>query len=125
MKQFALLLFVVTGLFAASGGPRARPEVQSASADTSIYRVTSDHLRSTIEEGERVVYLDGGVRIDHGTTTITSVRGKHYPNRRYIVLYDSVRVVDGTAEILSDVGEYFGLTNTVELEGRVRFSDRG
>jgi len=125
MRQFALLLLVVTGLFAASSGPRARPEAQSASADTSIYRATSDHLRSTIEQGERVVYLDGGVRIDHGTTTITSVRGKHYPNRRYIVLYDSVRVVDGTATILSDVGEYFGLTNTVELDGHVRFSDRG
>ncbi len=56
---------------------------------------------------------------------MTSARGKHYPLRRYIVLYDSVRVIDGSAVMTSDVGEYFGLTNTLELVGRVRFSDRG
>ncbi|MFA4948478.1 MAG: putative LPS assembly protein LptD [Candidatus Krumholzibacteriia bacterium] len=133
MKQFAFLFLVALGLLAAAGrphaglqdSPQAGAQADSAAADTSIYRVTASSLRSSLEEGERVVYLEGGVRIDHATTTITSVRGKHYPIRRYIVLYDSVRVVDGTAVMLSDVGEYFGLTNTLELVGRVRFADRG
>jgi lipopolysaccharide assembly outer membrane protein LptD (OstA) len=133
MKQFAFFLLAALGLLAAAGRPHAGPQdpsavgaqEESASPDTSIYRVTSARLRSSIEDGERVVYLEGGVRIDHATATITSSRGKHYPLRRYIVLYDSVRVLDGTAVMTSDVGEYFGLTNTLVLAGRVRFSDRG
>jgi lipopolysaccharide assembly outer membrane protein LptD (OstA) len=127
------MLLAALGLLAAAGGPRAGAQDPStagareepAASDTSVYRVTSASLRSSLEAGERVVYLDGGVRIDHATTTITSARGKHYPIRRYIVLYDSVRVVDGGATMLSDVGEYFGLTNTLELAGHVRFADRG
>jgi lipopolysaccharide assembly outer membrane protein LptD (OstA) len=112
-------------LFAVFGGPEARSQGETAPADSAVYRVSSSSLRWTIEDGERVVYLEGGVRIDHETTTITSLRGKHYPNRRYIVLYDSVRVVDGPAEMTGDVGEYFGETNTVGLDGHVRFSERG
>jgi lipopolysaccharide assembly outer membrane protein LptD (OstA) len=125
MKHFVLLFVAALGLSLAAERPQAMPQEEAAAADTTLYRVRSSRLRSSIEEGERVWYLEGDVRIDHETTTITSMRGKHYPNRRYIVLYDSVRVVDGTAEMLSDVGEYFGRTNTVELEGHVRFSDRG
>ncbi|HVO76649.1 MAG TPA: putative LPS assembly protein LptD, partial [Candidatus Bathyarchaeia archaeon] len=125
MKQFALLALACFGLFAAAGRPQARPDERSANADTSVYNVTSGYLHSSTEGGERVSYLEQGVRIDHATTTVTSIRGKHYLNRNYIVLYDSVRVVDGTATILSDVGEYFRTTNTVELTGHVRFSDRG
>ncbi len=127
------MLLASLGLLAAAGRPsagfqdpaQAGTQAEPAYSDTSIYRVTAASLRSSIEEGERVVYLEGGVRIDHATTTITSARGKHYPLRRYIVLQDSVRVVDGTAVMKSDVGEYFGLTNTLVLAGRVRFADRG
>ncbi|RPJ40247.1 MAG: hypothetical protein EHM19_13980, partial [Candidatus Latescibacterota bacterium] len=133
MKHFACMLLVALGLLAAAGRPnagfqdpaRAGAQEDSAASDSTLYTVTAASLRSSIEEGERVVYLEGGVRIDHATTTITSVRGKHYPLRRYIVLQDSVRVVDGTAVMKSDVGEYFGLTNTLGLAGRVRFADRG
>ncbi|MCX5752917.1 MAG: putative LPS assembly protein LptD [Candidatus Krumholzibacteria bacterium] len=134
MKQFALVFLAAIGLLAAAGRPHAGPQdpstagaqEDSAASDSSVYTVTSlGGLRSSFEGGERVNYLDGGVRIDHATTTITSLRGKHYIVRRYIVLYDSVRVVDGTAVMLSDVGEYYGLTNTLMLTGRVRFSDRG
>jgi lipopolysaccharide assembly outer membrane protein LptD (OstA) len=133
MKRIVLMFFAALGLVAAAGQPHAGPQdtsrtgtqEESAASDTSVYRVTASRLRSSIEEGERVVYLEGGVRIDHATTTITSARGKHYPIRRYIVLFDSVRVVDETAVMLSDVGEYFGLTNTLVLAGRVRFADRG
>ena len=133
MKQFACMFLAALGLLAVAGrsyaGPqdssRAGAQEESAASDTSVYRVTASRLRSSLEEGERVVYLEGGVRIDHANTTITSARGKHYPVRRYIVLYDSVRVVDGTAVMLSDVGEYFGLTNMLVLAGHVRFADRG
>ena len=97
----------------------------AASPDSAIYLVDAARLRSTIENGERVIYLEGGVRIEHQTTTITSVLGKHYPARRRIVLTDSVRVVDGSAVMTSDVGEYFGDINTVELSGNVRMRDVG
>ena len=125
MKHYALVFLSALCLFAVFGGPEARSQGETAPADSAVYRVSSSSLRWTIEDGERVVYLEGGVRIDHETTTITSLRGKHYPNRRYIVLYDSVRVVDGPAEMTGDVGEYFGETNTVGLDGHVRFIERG
>ncbi len=127
------MFLAALGLLAAAGRPSAGPrdparagaQEEPSASDTSIYRVTASRLKSSLEDGERVVYLEGGVRIDHAATTITSARGKHYPIRRYIVLSDSVRVVDGTAAMTSDVGEYFGLTNTLVLAGRVRFADRG
>jgi lipopolysaccharide assembly outer membrane protein LptD (OstA) len=125
MKNHVLALVSTLCLFVAFGGSGARSQEESAPADSTVYRVSSSRLRWTLENGERVVYLEGGVRIDHETTTITSLRGTHYPNRRYIVLYDSVRVVDGAAEMTGDVGEYFGETNTVGLEGHVRFNERG
>ena len=104
----------------------AQTEDQSAPSDTSLYRVSvQGPVKSTIENGERVIFMEDGVRIDHETATITSLRGKHYPNRRFIVLYDSVRVVDGTAVMLSDRGEYYGDANAIILEGRVRFTDKG
>jgi lipopolysaccharide assembly outer membrane protein LptD (OstA) len=104
----------------------AQPEERPAQQDTSVYRLTvQGPVKSVIENGERVIYMEERVRIDHETTTITSLRGKNYPDRRFVVLYDSVRVVDGTAVMLSNVGEYYGLTNTIILEGNVRFYDRG
>lgn len=99
----------------------ARP----AAPDTALYKVSSGTVRSTVEANERVFYLEGGVRIDHETTTITSLRGKNFLERHFIVLYDSVRVVDGTAIMLSDVGQYNGETSTLVLEGRVHLTDRG
>ena len=107
-------------------GPAAQTGDQTAASDTSLYRVSvQGPVTSTLEQGERVIYMEDGVRIDHATTTITSLRGKHYPDRRFIVLYDSVRVVDSTAVMLSDRGEYYGDGSTIILDGRVRFTDRG
>jgi lipopolysaccharide assembly outer membrane protein LptD (OstA) len=125
MKHAALLCLALLCVLGAAGRPEERPPAPSPAADTSLYRVSASSLRSTIENGERIVYLERGVRIVHETTTITSLSGKNYPARRYTVLYDSVRVVDGTAVMQSDVGEYFGATNTIVLNGHVRFSDRG
>lgn len=113
-------------LLAAAGSPDAQQQEQGAGADTTAYRVSiGGSVKSTIEDGERVIFLENGVRIDHQTTTITSLRGRHYPARHYTVLTDSVRVVDGTAVMTSDVGEYRGETNIVTLEGKVRIVDRG
>ncbi len=103
----------------------AQEEAAGGAADSTLYRVDAARLRWTTEDGERVIYLEGGVRIEHQTTTITSAWGKHYPSKRYTMLHDSVRVVDGTAVMTSDEGEYFGETNTVALRGSVRVRDTG
>jgi lipopolysaccharide assembly outer membrane protein LptD (OstA) len=119
-------LAAAVGVLSAPGQSAAQTAEQAAPSDSAVYRVSvRGPVKSSIENGERVIYMEDSVRIDHATTTITSLRGKHYPNRRFIVLSDSVRVVDGTAVMLSDRGEYYGETSTVILEGRVRVTDQG
>lgn len=128
MKRFAryaLAAAAAAALALAAGGAAAPAQETAPFPDSGLYRVDAARLRSTIENGERVIYLEGGVRIEHQTTTITSVLGTHYPARRHIVLTDSVRVVDGTAVMTSDRGEYFGGINTVALSGNVRVRDAG
>ncbi len=105
--------------------PAGAQEGVPAAGDSAIYRVDAARLRWTTEDAERVIYLEGGVRLEHQTTTITGSWGKHYPSRRYLMLHDSVRVVDGTTVMTADEGEYFGGTNTVVLRGRVRVRDTG
>jgi len=106
--------------------PALRAQEEGASpSDTAGYRIQSASGRSTMEGAERVIYLEGGVRIDHGTTTITSARGKNYLDRRFVVLIDDVHVTDGGADMKSDVGEYDGLANVLVLRGKVRFTERG
>jgi lipopolysaccharide assembly outer membrane protein LptD (OstA) len=118
----AVVVAACLALFAAAP---VRGQEPAARPDTAGYRISSARGRSTIEDAERVIYLEGGVRIDHETTTITSERGKNYLDRRFVVLYDSVHVVDGTADMKSNVGEYNGLANVLVLKGNVRFTDRG
>jgi lipopolysaccharide assembly outer membrane protein LptD (OstA) len=127
IRSFGFASLAVLLSFGAAGGPSAGAEEAGpgAGADSALYRVDAARLRWTTEDGERVIYLEGGVRIEHQTTTITSAWGKHYPSRRYTMLHDSVRVVDGTAEMTSNEGEYFGETNTVALRGSVRVRDTG
>ena len=122
--------FLFAAIAASLGVASVRPGVRAqegdgAAGDSALYRVDAARLRWTTEDGERVIYLEGGVRIEHQTTTITSVWGKHYPSRRYVMLHDSVRVVDGTTEMKSDEGEYFGQSNTIVLRGTVRIRDEG
>jgi lipopolysaccharide assembly outer membrane protein LptD (OstA) len=103
--------------------PRERE--RSAGADTTLYKVSAGTMHSTVEQNERVLYLEGGVRIEHETTTITSLRGKDFLERHFVVLYDSVRVVDGSAVMTSDQGTYNGETSMLVLDGRVHMTDRG
>ncbi|MCK4236608.1 MAG: hypothetical protein KAX38_05785, partial [Candidatus Krumholzibacteria bacterium] len=64
--------------------PAGQDRDQPAVSDTTLYTIKAARLESVIEEGERVILLEGGVRIDHQTATITSRRGKHYPAKRYL-----------------------------------------
>jgi len=98
---------------------------REASTDTTIYRVSASSLKSVVKGGERVIELSGGVRIEHRTTTITSRRGTHYPDKRHTYLYEDVHVVDGTMETRSDVGEYIGDEDIVKMKGNVVLEDRG
>ncbi|UCF04312.1 MAG: hypothetical protein JSV33_10210 [bacterium] len=118
----ALLLVAVNGgTYAQRISPRQVPD----EADSTTYQVFSDRLRSAVEEGERVTYLEGGVRIEHQTTTITSGSGKHYRERQYVRLIDNVRVQDGTLLMLGDIGEYHGQVDVLTMEGNVRGYDKG
>lgn len=98
-------------------------QLSQTQADSAVYRVDASSLRWTFENGERVIYLEGGVRIEHQTTIITSSRGKHFPSSRHVMLIDSVRVVDGTAEMTSDAGDYYGENAIIVLTGKVRVKD--
>lgn len=98
---------------------------QPSARDTTLYEVSADQLRYATEEGERVIHLDGNVRIDHQTTSVTSGRGIQYPERRYTILMENVHVMDGTLEMFSDIGRYFGDTAVLIAEGNVRVQDKG
>jgi lipopolysaccharide assembly outer membrane protein LptD (OstA) len=93
--------------------------------DTSLYRVAADHLRYTTMEGEHVALLDGNVRIEHQTATITSKFGYHYQDKNYTELKDDVHALDGSMEMFSDIGEYYGVGMILVARGNVRVLDRG
>ncbi|MBN1164168.1 MAG: hypothetical protein JXB45_06295 [Candidatus Krumholzibacteriota bacterium] len=126
----ALLLASFLTLAAASlpgGTAEASPpfdDQEAVLADSSLYIVSTSSWRYRVEEGEEVILLDGDVRIDHQTSTITSDKGKHYRERKYLVLTGNVHGHDGTLDMYGDRGEYFGLTNTLVLEDNVRIVDR-
>ncbi len=110
-------------LWAGEGSVSAQQE--ASPRDTTLYRVSADHLRYTTEEDERVAVLEGNVRIDHQTATITSRRGKQYPDKRFTVLEEDVHAIDGTLEMKSDIGEYYGDRALLIAKGNVRVKDRG
>jgi lipopolysaccharide assembly outer membrane protein LptD (OstA) len=116
-----LILGASLALPARSAGQAQR----TAAADTAAYRVSTGSFRSTVEEGERINYLEGGVRIDHQTTTITSNRGKQYQDREHTLLIEDVRVTDGTLRMFGDLGEHFGASDLLTMDGNVRSYDRG
>jgi len=107
------------------GGDPLSASQEEPPPDTTLYRVSADRLRYTTEDAERVAILEGNVRIDHQTATITSRRGKQYPDKRFTVLEEDVHAVDGTLEMNSDIGEYFGDKALLIAKGNVRVRDRG
>ncbi len=109
-----------------SDGRHAAHAQQSGTVrDTSLYKVSADHLRYTTIEGEHVVLLDGNVRIDHQTATITSKLGFHYQDKNFTELKDDVHALDGSMEMFSDIGEYYGEGMILVTRGNVRVLDGG
>jgi len=96
-----------------------------SSTDTTIYEVSASSLRASVEEGKRVFHLEGGVMVEHQTTTITSGSGKNYPDDRYTLLFDGVQAWDGTMRVTGERGEYFGQNNVLIMEDNVRCVDKG
>lgn len=105
--------------------PRAAAQEAAAQRDTTLYEVSADRLRYTTEGDRRAAILEGNVRIDHQTATITSRRGIQYPDKRYTVLRDDVHARDVSLEMFSDVGEYYGDRALLIAKGNVRVIDRG
>jgi len=125
MRVFTSLIFIVVILILASSKVFSFAIADTTSIDTTLYKVSASKLRSEIRDGIRVIELDGGVRIEHRTTIITSDRGTHYPDRRHTLLFGNVHVIDGTMDTKSNMGEYFGRINEVVMKGDVVLTDRG
>ena len=71
-STIAAILFVVGG-----APPTARSQQNTASpGDTSLYRIRFNTFRSRVEDGLQVWHMEGDVRIDHQTATVTSERGR-------------------------------------------------
>ncbi len=124
--SYFLILFCI--FLAVSYAPRLAAQVRPGGpgpADSTLYRVSAATLRSVIENGIRVTYLEGGVTVLHRAAVITSGSGKHYEERRYTLLLDGVHGKDGTLELWGDTGEYFGESNTLIVNGDVKMIDRG
>lgn len=124
--SYFLILFCV--FLAASYAPRLTAEERReapGTTDTTLYRVSAATLRSVIENGVRVTYLEGGVTVLHRAAVITSGSGKHYEERRYTLLLDGVHGKDGTLELWGNTGEYFGESNTLIVNGDVKMIDQG
>ena len=126
MRWGVLLLCLAAAIaLIGAGDSSVSARQEEASRDTTLYRVSADHFRYSTEGDERVAVLEGNVRIDHQSATITSRRGVQYPDKRFTVLEDDVHAVDGTLEMKSDIGEYYRDEALLIARGNVRVTDRG
>ena len=117
---------LITGLVLSMSLPfGASAQDSGAASDTTLYRVRSETFRTRMEGDLQVWLLEGGVRIDHQTATVTSERGRHYPSLRHTILEGDVRGVDGSMRMYGEIGEYFGRTNTLIMIDDVRLIDDG
>ncbi len=128
-RVFAITAAIVAiSLLALAGGvvpPAAAQQTITSPGDTSLYRVQFNTFRSRVEDGLQVWYMEGDVRIDHQNATVTSERGRHYPELKHTILEGDVRGVDGTMRMFSDLGEYFATTNVLYMIDNVRLLDEG
>ncbi len=99
---------------------RGQQEKDSSREQPLPYKIEAGHLRGEQEEGERVIYLEGGVKIIRGEVTIMSQRGKHYPGRKYVVLTGDVNVYEGGMNLRGNQGEYYGEGRYLVMKGEVR-----
>jgi len=128
LKRIFAIALVISAILSAAGGapPPARAQQNAVSpGDTSLYRIRFNTFKSRIEDGLQVWYMDGDVRIDHQTATVTSDRGRHYPELKHTVLEGDVQGVDGSMRMFGDLGEYFGETNILIMIDNVRLIDEG
>lgn len=123
--SFLFCLCLMQRVDASTQERRADGRGTETGIDSTLYRVSASRLSSMLENGERVVYLEGGVRIEHQAAVVTSESGKQFPERRLTILTGDVRAIDGTMEMFSDVGRYYGWDNVVVMEGGVRLLDQG
>ena len=126
-RVFAITSTIAAILFVVGGAPpTARSQQNTASpGDTSLYRIRFNTFRSRVEDGLQVWHMEGDVRIDHQTATVTSERGRHYPELKRTILVGDVRGVDGSMRMFSDLGEYYGETNVLIMIDNVRLIDEG
>ena len=117
----SLLQFLPDGVHAQTPGG----EEGKSKSDSTLYQWKAGKLKFREVEGERVVFLSDGVRIDHQSATITSLNGKHYVDEKNFILEDNVHAVDSTLHIYGEVGKYFGEENILTIEKNVRCRDRG
>ncbi len=125
LSCFTILLCALLASIASSRLSAARAPEGARSGDTTLYTVSAATLRSVLEEGRRITYLEGGVTVLHRAAVIKSGRGKHYEDARYTLLLDGVHGRDGTLELWGDAGEYYGESNTLIVAGNVRMVDEG
>ncbi len=134
-RNLAITAAYAAILHLAGGGPSTALAQQAADSpsqqtvtspgDTSLYRIRFNTFRSRVEDGHQVWYMEGDVRIDHQNATVTSERGRHYPEFKHTILEGDVRGVDGSMRMFSDLGEYFGETNILFMIDNVRMLDEG
>jgi lipopolysaccharide assembly outer membrane protein LptD (OstA) len=109
----------------ASHSATSEIEESKAKADSTLYRLKAGHLRYRVENDNQIVYLSGGVRIDHQTITITSLSGRDYVDEKRVVLLNEVHASDSTMEIFGDKGEYFKVQKVLFMKENVRCLDEG
>ncbi len=128
MKRVLAITSAIAAILSAAGGtpPPARAQQNVVSqGDTSLYRIRFNTFKSRVEDGLQIWHMEGDVRIDHQTATVTSERGRHYPELKHTILEGDVRGVDGSMRMFSDLGEYFGETNVLIMIDNVRLIDEG
>ena len=130
MKRVLAITAAVAALItlALAGGappPAMAQQTITSPGDTSLYRIRFNTFKSRVEDGLQVWHMEGDVRIDHQNSTVTSERGRHYPDLKQTILEGDVRGVDGSMHMFSDLGEYSGKTNVLIMIDNVRLIDEG
>jgi lipopolysaccharide assembly outer membrane protein LptD (OstA) len=126
--RFCLLFLVAVVLLPVVGrsqqdSVRSRPANRQNTPQDSAYHLNAG--TSSLKEiaGERVLELKSGVRIRHGSTTITSDEGRQYTARRLTLLIGSVNIDDKELHMEGDEGEYRRAEDQATLRGNVKIVD--
>ena len=91
----------------------------------SVYKLSGGSTTLREVNGERVIELNGGVRIVHGDVVVTADRGEHYDERGITLLIGNVNIDQQQLHMESDEGEYFATEDKAILRNNVLIVDRG